>query len=118
MKIAGMVDTVSLDFKLPSSTLQRPYWKEHREFLSLARDKCFVKAVITNKTSEEEVRKAVKIVAETDRNIPLVLQPATPHGKFRGKPEMEKMLRFQEVALEELEDVRIIPQIHKFLGLR
>ena len=47
-----MVDVVSMDFKLPSATGLRPFWKEHEQFLSAARGAIlFVKAVVTGKTN-------------------------------------------------------------------
>lgn len=117
-EIKNLVDVVALDFKLPSSTGGKPHWSQHQQFLNLAEEKCFVKVVITAKTSSEDLKKAVKIISEIDKEIPLILQPVTPHKKFRAVPPIKKVLEFQEQSLEFLTDVRVVPQIHKFLKLK
>ena len=45
-----------MDMKLPSSTQQRAFWKEHEEFLKIAKKKeVFIKAVITSQTKTKAV---------------------------------------------------------------
>ena len=117
-KIENWVDLVALDFKLPSSTEEKPFWKEHQEFLKFVENKSFVKAIITDKTTLKDVRKAVSIVSEINAKVPFVLQPANPYKKFRDVPRIEKVLEFQKEALKFIFDVRIIPQMHKFLRLK
>lgn len=117
-KIKNWVDIVALDFKLPSSTKEKPFWKEHQKFLKLAGDKSFVKAVITGRTTLKDVRKAVRIIFDINSKIPFVLQPASAYKKFRDVPRIEKVLQFQEEALKFISDVRVIPQVHKFLRLK
>ncbi len=116
--IKDLVDIVALDFKLPSSTQEKPFWSQHRQFLNLAKDKSFVKVVITAKTISGDLKKAIKIISEINQEIPLVLQPVTPHKKFKAAPPIEKVLKFQQQALKFLTDVRVIPQVHKFLKLK
>lgn len=108
------LDIISMDFKLPSSTGQGAFWDEHREFLrlGLAKD-IFVKAVITDSTTLEDWQTAVDIVAGVAPEILLVIQPVSPVG-----PSWEKMEGFKDFALERLKRVEIIPQLHKFLGIK
>ena len=117
-RIKDLVDLVALDFKLPSSTKEKPFWKEHQKFLKLAGDKSFVKAVITGRTTLKDLKKAVKVISDINQEIPFVLLPASAYKKFRDVPRIEKVLQFQEEALKFIPDVRIIPQVHKFLKLK
>ncbi len=110
--VVDLVDLVSMDIKLPSATGLRPFWEEHRKFLAASRGKeCFVKAVMTNETSLDDIVTAASIISSTDPSVPLILQPAT--GNAAPTPAM--LLAFQERALRILGDVRVIPQVHKML---
>jgi organic radical activating enzyme len=110
--VINSIDVVSMDIKLPSSTGLRPYWEEHRRFLAASRGKeCFVKAVLTNETSRDDIVTAAMIISGFDPSVPFILQPAT--GKSAPAPAM--LLSFQEIALGILGDVRVIPQVHKML---
>ena len=118
-EVSSWIDYVSVDFKLPSSTGQDALWERHRRFLKLARGKnCFVKAVITGETTQKDLKKAVGIIAGINKNIPLVLQPVTADDNFRALVSGKKLLDFQKCALTKLGEVRIIPQLHKRMGLR
>lgn len=112
--LAGLVDVVSMDIKLPSATGERPYWEEHRKFLTAAAGPLvFVKAVVTRATTDDDVTAAVRMVEQHDRRLTFVLQPAA--GAFA--PDPKDLLRYQQHALAWLEDVRVLPQVHKVLGI-
>lgn len=112
--LAGLIDVVSMDIKLPSATGQTALWDEHRKFLSATEGtERFVKTVVTNRTPPEEVLVAARLVAEQDRTVPFIIQPAS--GPL--SPRVEALILFQDIALEILEDVRVIPQVHKMLQL-
>lgn len=108
------LDVISVDFKLPSAT-GRDLWKEHHRFLRSAVEKqCYVKVVVTPATRDEEIKQAISILGAVDRSIPLVLQPVSPLAQHLN---LTKVLAYQSLALEQLTDVRLIPQIHPFLKL-
>jgi organic radical activating enzyme len=111
------IDIISMDIKLPSTT-QQPYWSEHHDFLQLAyaaTSEVFVKIVVTAQTSNAEFYQAVELIAAVNRDILLVLQPVTPlSGSVGIQPD--RMLWLQDWALGMLNDVRVIPQTHKFMG--
>ncbi len=109
------VAIVAMDIKLPS-TGGREWWEEHRRFLrtATARD-MFVKVVLTAATDDAEFRQAMALVAAVDRRIPVVLQPVSPVGSVAGIAP-EAVLRLLALALDMLEDVRVIPQTHKMMG--
>ncbi len=115
-RIIHLVDLVAMDIKLPGTAGLPPLWEKHREFLTVARQKqVFVKIVVDEKTALEEFDRAVGLVKEAGE-IPLIIQPVTrPDGKPGIGPE--RLLLFQERALGSLSDVRVIPQVHKMLGV-
>ncbi|MEI6438285.1 MAG: 7-carboxy-7-deazaguanine synthase QueE [Candidatus Omnitrophota bacterium] len=110
------VDIVSMDIKLPSSTGCPGYWDEHVEFLRVAWGKdVFIKTVITTGTTIEDVIRAVEMISKGDPAMPLFLQP---NFFDIDKGVMRKCREFQQYALNYLTDVRIIPQMHKFMDIR
>ena len=120
MQIIDLVDIVAMDFKLPSSTLLKPFWKEHVEFLKVAsKKKVFVKVLVTQNTEYSDIKKMVEIVKKIGGDIPLVLQPATALSLRAPMLDKERLLKFLEIGLKKgLDNIRIIPQVHKVLGLR
>ncbi len=105
------VDTISLDFKIPTATGRPRLWDEHEKCLKIATQKeVFVKMVINENVIPDEIAKTCDIIAKIDSSIPLVIQPVYGHS-------IPRILDFQSKALARLENVRIIPQVHKYLGL-
>jgi len=116
-EIIDLIDIVSFDIKLASSTGLSSYMKEHRQALEIAyTKKVFVKIVFLRETRVKELDDAVKMMAEIDPEIPLVLQPVTPTHTIKHRPNPDQILAFQAVAKRKLKDVRVIPQVHKILG--
>lgn len=117
-EVIELVDIVALDLKLPSATGLSPYWKEHKKALETAYLKeVFVKVVFAKESTIKEVDEAASLIAAVDENIPLVLQPVTPHGATLHRPSAEQMLAFEATAKRKLKRVLVIPQTHKLAGL-
>ena len=115
-KIIKDVDVIAMDIKLPSSTKDRAYWNEHKEFLKIARRKeVFIKMVVSVDTDAHEVMKAGKLVASIDPKILFILQPNWLDMK---KGVIENCVAYQQQLSGILKDVRIIPQTHKMMKLR
>ncbi len=115
------LDIVSMDIKLRSTTGRPMPLKRHRAFLEVARRvrSLYVKAVVCSATTIREVRTAARLVAHTAPHAPLVLQPVTPARRHRLKPPAPGLLlELQAAALERVEDVRVMPQMHRILGQR
>jgi organic radical activating enzyme len=110
------IDTIAMDIKLPSSTGQSGFWEDHKRFLVLGKKKSFVKVVITGKTDKKDLRKAVNIVKQIDPGIAFVLQPVTESGPVQA-PALEDVIDMAALASKSLNDVRIIPQVHKMMGV-
>ncbi len=110
------VDIIAMDIKLPSSTKQKSYWHEHKEFLKIAKRKeVFIKTVISVDTHLEDIIKAAKLVASVDSKILFILQPNYLDIK---KGIVEQCVGYQKSCAKILKDVRILPQVHKFMKLR
>ena len=114
--LLGTIDFISMDLKLPSQTGCRPLWEEHREFLRLGRERIGqVKAVIGEETPVEEVEQAARLLREFAPEVPLILQPVTRNGRPDISPAALFALQTRAAAIHP--NLRIIPQIHKFLGV-
>jgi organic radical activating enzyme len=114
--LAG-IDIISMDFKLPSSlgTQGKDHWKAHETFLAIAaRKEVYVKAVICGSTCEKDIRKAMSVIRSVNPAICFVLQPNT---RELSPALIDKCQHFQYQCLKELRDVRVIPQMHKFLRI-
>lgn len=119
-EVLDFIDVIAMDMKLPSAQKkQRSFWTTHRDFLNRARKKdVFVKVVVTDKTTKGEIKKVAAIMDDIDSGIPLVLQPVTPANRIRKKVSLRAMFEFQKLAKTVLNDVRIISQVHKALGVK
>lgn len=110
-KLIKYINTVSLDFKIPTATGRPKLWNEHKKCLMIAACKnVFVKMVINENLLPQELDKVCEIIVGVDKNIPLIIQPVF-------ECVIPNILDIQKTALERLNDVRIIPQVHKYLGL-
>ncbi|MFH0731312.1 MAG: 7-carboxy-7-deazaguanine synthase QueE [Candidatus Omnitrophota bacterium] len=114
LEIIDFLDIISMDIKLPSSTGGKAYWKDHFDFLkATSRKKAFVKSVITNKTTTSDIKKAVSIIEETNKAVFFILQPVTINNRIQ---KIKKAREFLSLAGSRLDNVRLIPQVHKILG--
>lgn len=117
-ELLDLVDIVAMDFKLPSSTGMHPWWREHESFLKASQGKeVYVKTIVTSETSEADLQRGIDLVASIDPALPFILQPAAPAGRFRAAPSVEQLALWQDLSCRRLANVRIIPQIHKQLGV-
>ena len=117
LKCIDFIDYISMDFKLPSTTKSREYWEEHRKFLEIAaRTDVYVKVVVSNETSISEIRQACEVIVSVNSNIPLILQPLTSVN-INQTISSRVLLDLQEEASDYLNEVRVIPQTHKFMHL-
>ncbi len=116
LDVLELVDIISMDFKLPSSTGIESLWQEHERFLKIAMEKeLFVKSVITPQTSISDIKTAAYIVSELNEDIPFILQPVSYNNKIKN---IELLPAFFQEVKETLNNVRVIPQIHKIMGMK
>lgn len=117
-EIIENIDIVALDIKLPSATGLSSYLIESAKSLKIAKSKeVFVKVIFSKETPGIEIIEAAKLVANIDDKIPFVLQPVTPYGVVKHRPNPEEILSFQAIASKYLKNVKVIPQAHKIMSL-
>lgn len=119
-EVLTWTDIVAMDIKPPSATNDRPVWRDHELFLKMAHDAgkdLFVKIVLTAQTQSRELEQAFEVIRRVNPRIPLVLQPVTPWGPVKESPTPEQLNQWYACACEELLTVRIIPQVHRLLGV-
>jgi organic radical activating enzyme len=115
------VDEFTPDLKLASATGEPTPWEAHAEtyrILATAGKALGVKAVVGAVTPEEEVEAAARFVAERLPGVPFVLQPATPYGDGPAAPSASLLFRLHAAARRVHPAVRVIPQVHRMLGVR
>ena len=115
-RLINMLDYISMDIKLPSTSGCTDLWGCHKDFLQIAAQKnVFVKIVTSDATEDWEIERALMTVAAVSRDIPVILQPVTLRNGNVGISPF-RILEFQEIACNFVTEVRIIPQTHKFTG--
>ena len=124
LEVRSSVDVVAMDVKLPSATGQE-HWTAHRQFLNATVGlERFVKIVVDATTPLAEVQKALRLIADADPSIPVVLQPEsrTFLKSASGADARARLVRILEAAQRDgsryVDDVRILPQLHKVLKVR
>lgn len=110
-KVINMVDIISMDIKIPSSTGLKSYYAEHYEFIDIAlknKKEIFAKAVVSNKIAHSEM----DYLKQISQKIPLIIQPITTNDKSLVLTK-EKLFRISD----KIPTARIIPQTHNFMGI-
>jgi len=117
-EVIDLIDIISFDIKIPSATGLSSYLSDHKKALEIAALKdVFVKVVFSRETKVKEIDEASEIIEAINDEIPLVLQPVTPHGPVKHGPHPWEMLSLQAVAKRRLKNVLVIPQTHKIMGI-
>ena len=101
-EIVDLVDIVSTDIKLPSATGNKNTFKEHQKFIDIAvnhKKEIFLKVVFAKKY-----------------NLVIVLQPKTDKNKLSVNSEFINKIYYKLIS--QYENVRLIPQVHKFLNVK
>lgn len=110
------IDWVSMDIKLESLTGTATDWAAQRDFLQLAaRTNCYVKIVVAEKTPEAELLQAIDLVSSVSKDLPVILQPVTVNEKIAVSTH--RLLYLQALTSKRYPDVRVIPQVHRFMGV-
>lgn len=115
-KVIDYVDIISADIKLPSASGIENSFAVHDEFFKMAKkyDKeIFAKIVFDENILDDEISHCLKLAEKY--NIPLILQPKTTGEKINFN--QEKIFEVFNKFLAVQPNTRVIPQVHKFLGV-
>lgn len=119
-RVLPHVAIVSLDVKCPSNSGERPLWAEHAACVALAvgagRD-VYVKMPVDERTVPDEVERGARLVADVDPRVPLFLTPLTPPEGAALQIGMAGLEQLHALASRHHPDVRVLPQLHKVLGI-
>lgn len=115
-EVIDYVDIVAMDLKLPSSTGLADFWQAHKKFIDIAfKKEVFLKAVICNSTTEDDLKSALKFIKETNKTPLLILQPNTFDEGDKLKSRIEN---FKQMCARENITACAISQMHKVIGLK
>lgn len=113
-RIKDLVDIISADIKLKSSTGLDTFEK-HREFFAHCKEiETFAKIVFDENITDEEIKTASEIGNEFE--IELVLQPKMIGDKMSVTSDFCNEILDKFITLHH--NTRLIPQVHKFLNVR
>ncbi len=115
--VANWIDVVSADVKIPSVWNIGEQWDVHRRFLTQVSLKSMLiaKVVLSSKVQEEDFEPLVDLLFSIRRDMIVVLQPMWPVDELCLKICMLWQERLMRVLDKE---VRVVPQVHKFLGVK
>ena len=112
-KIIDFVDVVAMDVKLESATGGFVCYGNNEKFLVAATNsmaRVFVKVIFDENLRDDEIEEVLQLVSKF--GVTLVLQPKMP---------LDEDLELEEIFYKFsalYPNVRLIPQLHKFLGVR
>ena len=109
-QIIDYIDVVSMDIKLNSATGQLNRFLDNEQFIEVSHKKeLFIKVVFDNNITGEEIKNVVKCAKKY--NTTVILQPKMPMDNEIN------LIEIFEKFYNLYENIRLIPQIHKFLNL-
>lgn len=109
-EVIDYIDIVAMDIKIESSSGVKNNFVVNDEFLLVSRDKeVFAKVVYDENITDFEISEIAKLGLR--HGIVIILQPKMPmNTKFDPTIAFKKLY-------EEYKNIRLIPQIHKYLDL-
>lgn len=115
LEVKSFIDIVSADIKLESATGISNSYKFHDKFFDNCRGvETFAKIVFNSKITQDEINSCCELGKKY--NIELILQPEMIGDKMSVTSEFASYIL--DKFLEKYENVRLIPQVHKFLDVR
>src|SRR5689334_6888986 len=119
-QVLPWVAIASLDVKCPSNTGERARWDEHEACLAAAVGggrEVYVKMPVDETTAPDEIERGARLVATAAPGAPLFLTPLTEADGPRLVVGASTLERWHAIASRVHPDVRVLPQLHKVLGI-
>ena len=114
-KIIDYIDIIAMDIKIPSATGNTDLFDEHEEFIKTAiKKELFIKVVFNEKITDEETDKILKLASKY--NLPIILQPESNGNKIKN--DIKTINKVFYKFRNQYKNVRLIPQVHKFLDAK
>lgn len=114
--VIDYVDIIAMDIKLPTSSGMGKLWGFHKKFLEAAANKeTFIKAIICESTSEDDLADALKIINDAKSSAVLILQPNSQENQELLSLKLDK---FKDLCRKEMVTACVIPQMHKRIGVK
>lgn len=115
LEVKPYIDIVSADIKLESATGIKDSYKFHDKFFAVCKGlETFAKIVFNENITNEEIVKCCELGKKYD--IELILQPEMIEDKMTITSDFAASIL--DKFLQNYENVRLIPQVHKFLDVR
>lgn len=113
-EVINSITYIASDIKLPSCAGIEERWDIHDKFFEIANNKIlFAKAVFDENITDEEITNLSNLCLKYD--IELILQPKM-HG-IVSSVSSEFISSVLNKILNKYKNTRVIPQVHKFLGI-
>ncbi len=115
-EIINYIDFISMDIKLPSSSKQKDLFLEHQKFINIAvkyNKEIFLKIVFDENITEDEIEKCINLAK--NNNILIVLQPKMNKKQLNISSEIIKSVFYK--FNYKYKNIRLIPQVHKFINV-
>lgn len=115
-KLIDYIDIISGDIKLSSASGVENSFAVHDEFFKMAKKynaEIFAKIVFDENILDDEISHCLKLADKY--NLPLILQPKMTDDKISLSGD--KILEIFNKFLVYNPNIRVIPQVHKFLGV-
>lgn len=119
-EVIGWCDVIAMDMKPASVTGDKNFDEDHRRFLKIAAQKeTFIKIVLSKEIDFDEYEKEIRIIADINTQIPVILQPISSRIEGHEDPELMALLsQLQKLGSKWVRDIRIVPRFHKIFNLR
>ncbi|MFN8544821.1 MAG: 7-carboxy-7-deazaguanine synthase QueE [Candidatus Binatia bacterium] len=119
-RVLAWVAVASLDLKCPSNTGERARWDEHEACLAAsvaAGCETYVKMPVDEGTALDEVEHGAALVARVAPAVALFLTPLTPPAGTTPMISAATLEGLHAAASRRHADVRVLPQLHKVMGI-
>ena len=114
-EIIDYISFISMDYKLASAAGYASKYEIHKRFLHIAKEHnkdVFLKVVFDANITEEEIKQVCDLAEKNE--VQICLQPVMKDSKVAEGIDVQAIM---DKFIKHYQNVRLIPQVHTFLGL-